>query len=81
MCARSQDLSLSVSVRRVHVIFSTARFKGVGKPCPKTREFIYRSDNRVKIIVRWINMLCAASRRNRSIFEWNRESQINMSEF
>ena len=37
LCARSQDSLMSVSVRRVHVVFSTARFRGGGKPCPKTR--------------------------------------------
>ena len=36
--ARSQDLVMSVSVRRVNVVFSTAGFKGGGKPCRKTRE-------------------------------------------
>ena len=36
--ARSQDSVPSVSVRRVLVVFSAARFKGGGKPCPKTRE-------------------------------------------
>ena len=36
--ARSQDSLLSVSVRRVHVVFPTAGFKGGRKPCPKTRE-------------------------------------------
>ena len=29
---------MSVSVRRVHVVLSTAGFKGGGKPCHKTRE-------------------------------------------
>ena len=38
MCAKSQDSLMSVSVRRVHVIFSTAELKGGGKPYPKTRE-------------------------------------------
>ena len=38
LCTRSQDWIQSVSVREVHVVFSTARFKGGGKPCPKTRE-------------------------------------------
>ena len=38
MCARSQDLVLSGSMRRVHDVLSTARFKGGGKPCRKTRE-------------------------------------------
>ena len=38
LCARSQDSSLSVSVRRADVVFSTAGFKGGGKPCPWTRE-------------------------------------------
>ena len=38
LCAKSQDSSLSVSVRRLHVVFSTVGFKGAGKPCPKTRE-------------------------------------------
>ena len=37
--ARSQDSLLSVSGRRVHVVFSTAGFKGGGRPCPKTRDF------------------------------------------
>ena len=32
LCARSQDSILSVSVRRVHVVFLSARFKGGGKP-------------------------------------------------
>ena len=32
LCARSQDSALSVSVRRVGVVFSTAGFKGEGKP-------------------------------------------------
>ena len=35
---QSQDLVMSVSVRRVSVVFSTAGFKGGGKPCRKTRE-------------------------------------------
>ena len=34
----AQDSLLSVSVRRVHVVFSTVGFKGGGKPCLKTRE-------------------------------------------
>ena len=38
LCARSQDLAMSVSVRRVHVVLSTAGFKGGEKPCQKTRE-------------------------------------------
>ena len=38
LCARSQDLAMPVSVRRVLVVLSTAGFKGGGKPCPKTRE-------------------------------------------
>ena len=38
LCASSQDLVMSVSVRRIHVVLSTAGFKGGGKPCPKTRE-------------------------------------------
>ena len=33
--AESQDSLLSVSVRPVHVVFSTAPFEGEGKPCPK----------------------------------------------
>ena len=36
--ARSQDSALAVSVRRVHVVFSTAGFKSGGKPSPKTRD-------------------------------------------
>ena len=43
LCVMSQDLLLSVSVRRVHVVFSTAGFKGGGKPRPKTRETTARS--------------------------------------
>ena len=38
LCARSQDLVLSVPVRTVDVVLSTAGFKGRGKPCRKTRE-------------------------------------------
>ena len=38
LCARSQDSLLSVPVRRVHVVFSTAGFNGGGKPCYKPRE-------------------------------------------
>ena len=38
LCARSQDLVTSMSVRRVHVVVSTAGFKGGGKPCRKTRD-------------------------------------------
>ena len=38
LCARSQDLVISVSERRVHVVLSTAGFKGGGKPCHKTHE-------------------------------------------
>ena len=38
LCARSQDLVMSVSVRKVRAVFSTAGFKGGGKPCRKTRE-------------------------------------------
>ena len=33
--AGSQDSLLSASVRRVHVVFSTAGFKGGEKPCHK----------------------------------------------
>ena len=40
LCTRSQDSALSVSVRRMHVVFTTAGFKGEGKMCPKTRETI-----------------------------------------
>ena len=36
--ARSQDLVIPMSVRTVHVAFSTAGFKGGGKPCRKSRE-------------------------------------------
>ena len=32
LCARSQDSLLSVLMRRVHVVFSTAGFMGGGKP-------------------------------------------------
>ena len=39
LCARSQEDSvLSVSVRRVHVVFPTAGFKGGGKLCSKIRD-------------------------------------------
>ena len=38
MCARSQGLVMPVSVRRVHVVFSTAGFNGGGKRFRKTRE-------------------------------------------
>ena len=38
LCSRSQDLVLSVSVRRVHVVFLTAGFKGGGKSCLNTHE-------------------------------------------
>ena len=38
LCASSQDLVLSVSMYWVHVVFSTAGFKGGGTPCRKTRE-------------------------------------------
>ena len=38
LCARTQNLVLSVSVRRVYVVFSTARFKGGEKPRSKTSE-------------------------------------------
>ena len=38
LCAKFQELVMSMSVRRVHVVFSTAGFKGGGKPCRKTRE-------------------------------------------
>ena len=33
LCARSRDLVMSVSVRRVHAVLSTVGFKGGGKPC------------------------------------------------
>ena len=36
LCARFQDSLLSVSVRRVHAVFSTAAFKGREKVCSKT---------------------------------------------
>ena len=36
--AKTQDSVLLASVRRVHVAFSTAGFKGGGKPRPRTRE-------------------------------------------
>ena len=38
LCARFQDSLLSMSVRRVHVVFSAAGFKDGGKPCRKTPE-------------------------------------------
>ena len=38
LCARFQDSLLSVSVRRVRVVFSTSGFKGGEKQYPKTRE-------------------------------------------
>ena len=38
LCARSQDSLMSASVRRVHVLFSTAGLKCGGKPFPKTGE-------------------------------------------
>ena len=38
LCARSQDLVMSASGRRVHVVFSTDGFKGAGKPCRRTHE-------------------------------------------
>ena len=38
LCAKSQDLLLSVSVRGANVLFSTAVFMDGRKPCPKTRE-------------------------------------------
>ena len=39
LCARSQDLLTSVSVRMVHGVLSAAGFKGGGKPCRnKTRQ-------------------------------------------
>ena len=37
LCVTSQDSILSVSVRRVHDVFSTAGCKGRGKPCPEVR--------------------------------------------
>ena len=36
LCARSRDSLLSVSVRGVLVVFSTAGFMGGGKPRPKS---------------------------------------------
>ena len=38
LCARSQDSLMSVSVRRVYVLFLSVGFKNGGKLCPKTRE-------------------------------------------
>ena len=38
LCARSQDSLSSMSLRRLHVVFSNVGFKGGGKRCPKTRE-------------------------------------------
>ena len=38
LCAKSHDFVMSVSVRRVHVVFSTTGFKDGGKPCRKTSE-------------------------------------------
>ena len=38
LCARSRDSLPSVSVRRVHVVFSIAGFEDGGKPYHKTRE-------------------------------------------
>ena len=38
LCGRSHDLVMTVSVRRVHAVLSTAGFKGGGKPCRKTPE-------------------------------------------
>ena len=40
LCVRSQDLVLSVSVRRAHAVFLIAGFKGGVKPSPKTRETV-----------------------------------------
>ena len=38
LCARSQDLVMSMPVRRLHVVLWTAGFNGGGKPCRKTHE-------------------------------------------
>ena len=38
LCAKFQDSLFSISVFRVHVVFSTAEFKDRRKPCPKTPE-------------------------------------------
>ena len=56
LCARSQDSLLSVSVRNVHVVFSTAGFKGGEKPCPKTREIfaLRRGIHKVHVLIGWV---------------------------
>ena len=38
LCARSQDSLLTVLARTVHVVFSTVRLRGGGKPCRTLRE-------------------------------------------
>ena len=38
LCASSQDSLLPLLVRSVNVVFSTAGYKGGGKPCHNTRE-------------------------------------------
>ena len=38
LCTKSENSVLSVSVRKVHVVISTAGFKGGGKQHPKTNE-------------------------------------------
>ena len=40
LCVRSQDPLPSVSVRRVHVVFSTTGCENGGKPCPKIRDTV-----------------------------------------
>ena len=35
LCVKTVDSLLSVSMRKVQVLFSTAGFNGGGKPCPK----------------------------------------------
>ena len=38
LCARSQNLVLPVSVRRIHAVLAIAGFSDEGKPCAEARE-------------------------------------------
>ena len=66
LCARSQDLVMSVSLRRVHVVSSTAGVKDGGKLCRKTRETAALRDALKCMLDRLVKRLIRCSNRVRA---------------
>ena len=54
--ARSRSSFLSVPVRRLHVVFSTAGFKGGEKPCSETRETTTTRKGILKASRTWLGL-------------------------